>query len=131
MNIQALIHSLHFQKNLCQNCHTNFLFIIHLHIFCTIIANYYQLVRFSIFQLDWRVKVDLIIEASMKKLNCESMCQYYCWLEGFSYHVMYISKLMNMTRYYFSRYSILYHKFSLLIVRCFHSTKIQARPPFK
>ena len=100
---------------------TNFL-IISLHIVCTFIAYHYQFLVFSIFQLDWRVKVNIIIKVLMKKLNRESLCQY-CWLEGSSYHVIYISKFMNLTRYYFSWYSILYHKFNWLIIWCCHSTK--------
>ena len=80
---------------------TNFLFITSLHIVCTFVANHYQLVVFLVFQLDWRVTISIIIKVFMKKLKCKSLCQH-CWLEGSSYHVIYISKFMNLTQSYFS-----------------------------
>ena len=80
---------------------TNFRFIISLHIVCTFVANHYQLVVFLVFQLDWRVTISIIIKVFMKKLKLKSLCQH-CWLEGSSYHVIYINKFMNLTQSYFS-----------------------------
>ena len=129
INVQTLIHSLHFRKNLCHNCHKlsfHYFLVYCLHFYCKSLSAR----CFFDLQLDWRVKVNIIIKVFMKKLNCESLRQD-CWLEGSAYHVIYISKFMNLTRYYFSRYSILYHKFNSLIIWCCHSTKTQESPPFK